>query len=222
MRWTWLSTPLSCAESRESPKSNTTTRATPGMSRPRAATSVAIRTPFCLFFGLVVMALNVLRTSSRSHCSLSPWMALAHPQMIGSVLLGFHESLSSRKSQVFLRMAKTTAVSPCFKVLLSTCCNFSTLLRSGSTKTCCVTFGLAVRRSPAPCPMRICTAFGLVREAAARCTALGHVAVKKSVCLAVPASASSGYPEALHAAAILRMSGSKPMSSILSASSSTK
>mmetsp|Transcript_144778 Transcript_144778/g.463998 ORF Transcript_144778/g.463998 Transcript_144778/m.463998 type:complete len:200 (-) Transcript_144778:1011-1610(-) len=150
-------------------------------------------------------------------------MALTHPQMGGSGLCGFHVSLSARKSHVCLRIAKTTAVSPGCNDFVSTDLNLSILARSDVTITVCVTFGLALSSPPpAPCPIRTCTALLLVNAAAALCTTLGQVAVKKSVCLALPKSTSLAKPDLGHLSTILRMSASKPMSSILSASSRIK
>mmetsp|Transcript_14569 Transcript_14569/g.37069 ORF Transcript_14569/g.37069 Transcript_14569/m.37069 type:complete len:217 (+) Transcript_14569:740-1390(+) len=76
--------------------------------------------------------------------------------------------------------------------------------------------------------MRTWTADALVKVAAMACTFLGQVAVKNNVCRLEPPRAplapppSSGAPVSGHRLTISRMVGSKPISSIWSASSRTR
>mmetsp|Transcript_109388 Transcript_109388/g.320210 ORF Transcript_109388/g.320210 Transcript_109388/m.320210 type:complete len:201 (+) Transcript_109388:263-865(+) len=198
------------------------TKPTPGMSNPRAATSVAMRMALSPC-GSAVRSRNSLRVSSRSHCGLSLWMARHQHPSSGP-------SFRSRKLQPPLVLAKTIAVSPFRGSTFNNFCrrfNFSSSSSNTSTVCCTLAFTVSLSSS-AHWPIRTCTASMLVMDSAVRCTSLGQVAVKKMVCRAEPASGPpapppcSGLPLGGHLATILRMSGSKPMSSIRSASSKTR
>mmetsp|Transcript_3195 Transcript_3195/g.13874 ORF Transcript_3195/g.13874 Transcript_3195/m.13874 type:complete len:208 (-) Transcript_3195:755-1378(-) len=159
------------------------------MSRPRAATSVATRTG-------TRPDRNWLRIQSRSRCSLSPWIAEPMPPMLRAIW-----------SHIFLVPQNTIALSGCVGGLRSTSIRRCCFWNPPHTSTTCVMSLLATRVSVSP----MLTWMGLVRMAVAtRTTALGHVAVKNSVCRCAGARDR-----------IFRICGSNPMSSILSASSST-
>mmetsp|Transcript_75833 Transcript_75833/g.209281 ORF Transcript_75833/g.209281 Transcript_75833/m.209281 type:complete len:241 (-) Transcript_75833:612-1334(-) len=197
--------------------------ATPGMSKPRAATSVATSTPRSPLELPEVRPRNCSRASSRTHCSLPLWIVrhqTPKPARCSSLVISSH---------LHFMLAKTIAVSPLWSSDLMRSFNCAGFSSSCITLTTCLTLAFAVSLSPpAPWPMRTCTADVEVRLAAVCCTSFGQVAVKKSVCRRVPATGpvapppSSGFPVLGHCSTILRMSASKPMSSMRSASSSTK
>mmetsp|Transcript_105056 Transcript_105056/g.324068 ORF Transcript_105056/g.324068 Transcript_105056/m.324068 type:complete len:246 (-) Transcript_105056:355-1092(-) len=195
--------------------------ATPGMSRPREATSVATRTPRSLPLLLAVSLRNFWRVSSRSHCSLLLWME--RTQMPRPARC---KSCTTSSQRAFM-LEKTMAVSPAPSSVLISACRCAGLSSGSITITVCFTLALAVSLSPvSPWPMRTWTAALDVRLAAVLWTSFGHVAVKKSVCRRRPPPRapppSSGLPDFGHLPTIWRMSSSKPMSSIRSASSKTR
>mmetsp|Transcript_79770 Transcript_79770/g.243914 ORF Transcript_79770/g.243914 Transcript_79770/m.243914 type:complete len:213 (-) Transcript_79770:715-1353(-) len=199
------------------------------MSRPREATSVATSTPRLPLADAAVRSRNLASASSRTHWSLPLWIARHHSAPWLEPGPNFFCKFHSRSSHVLFWPAKTMPVSPRPSSALSTSTSLSSFASSSSTSTRWITLLFAVSLSPlAPWPIRNCTALALVSDAAVSCTSCGQVAVKKSVCRAEPARgpvappASSGFPVAGHFSTMLRMSGSKPMSSILSASSKTK
>mmetsp|Transcript_21957 Transcript_21957/g.51219 ORF Transcript_21957/g.51219 Transcript_21957/m.51219 type:complete len:238 (+) Transcript_21957:446-1159(+) len=195
--------------------------ATPGMSRPRDATSVATRIP--LFDGSArsVRARNLSRVSSRTVCPLPLWIARHQTFILCSTISC---SISSHR---YFWPAKTIMVSPGPSSFLMIFFSSPILSSSSMTFTTCFTLAFTVSLSPSSAwPMRTCTASLDVSFLAAACTSRGQVAVKKSVCRAVPAPlappASLGSPVSGQNATIFLMSGSKPMSSMRSASSSTR
>mmetsp|Transcript_46843 Transcript_46843/g.85821 ORF Transcript_46843/g.85821 Transcript_46843/m.85821 type:complete len:220 (+) Transcript_46843:584-1243(+) len=208
------------------PKSYTITMATPGISRPRAATSVATRAAFGFVLSLlVVIFLNVAKASSLYHWSLPLCMACTQ-----RLLLVFPScNLLTKSSHRFFMDEKIMQVSPSPSSFSSNSLRAIGFSSSSKTLTTCLMLAFAVNLlSPAPCPMRTCTASAAVNERAVASTALGQVAVKNRVWRFVPAfgpdapPASSGKPVFGQLSTIFRMSGSKPMSSILSASSRTR
>mmetsp|Transcript_27282 Transcript_27282/g.78374 ORF Transcript_27282/g.78374 Transcript_27282/m.78374 type:complete len:248 (+) Transcript_27282:368-1111(+) len=196
--------------------------ATPGMSRPREATSVATSTPRSALL-LAVSARNFSSASSRTHCSLLLW--IARHQMPRPLPW----SILSTSSQRHFMLVKTMAVSPGPSSFLISSFRRAGFSSGSITFTTCFTLVFAVSTSPAsPCPIRTCTGALAIRLRAERSTSLGHVAVKKSVWRQRPAvlplapPPSSGFPGLGHMPTISRMSASKPMSSIRSASSNTR
>mmetsp|Transcript_123916 Transcript_123916/g.346975 ORF Transcript_123916/g.346975 Transcript_123916/m.346975 type:complete len:251 (+) Transcript_123916:337-1089(+) len=201
------------------------------MSRPRAATSVAMSTPRrnLPFPGLAteaVISRNVDKASSRSHCSLPLWSALHQRLEPGGKTLF---KLCSKSLQVLFICAKTMAVSPSLSSVSRTFFNLSIFSCSWMSSTCCLTLVFAVSFSPSlPCPILTWTASLAVSVEAMACTSFGHVAVKNRVWRMVPAwgpvapPACSGLPVLGHCWTILLMSASKPMSNIRSASSNTR
>mmetsp|Transcript_51098 Transcript_51098/g.119649 ORF Transcript_51098/g.119649 Transcript_51098/m.119649 type:complete len:202 (-) Transcript_51098:937-1542(-) len=200
--------------------------ATPGISRPRAATSVATRAALVFDFSLfVVIFLNVDSASSLYHWSLPLWIACTQRLLFDWP----SRSLRHKSSHLFFIEEKMMQVSPSPSSFSSNSFRAVGFSSSSRTLTTCLMLALAVNlHSPAPCPMRTCTASFAVRERAVASTAFGHVAVKNKVWRFVPAlgpdapPASSGKPVFRQLSTIFRMSGSKPMSSILSASSNTR
>mmetsp|Transcript_37669 Transcript_37669/g.98700 ORF Transcript_37669/g.98700 Transcript_37669/m.98700 type:complete len:218 (+) Transcript_37669:288-941(+) len=170
------------------------------MSRPRDATSVAtsVRT---------APRRNFWSVRSRSHCSMSPWSASQfQPSPLSSLASSSHRLLVPQKT---MALACSLSAKPSLSVLTSTIkwCILSFFSDRGITRMICVTLALATRRLPTS-PM--CTVTGSTRnsDASARIF-FGHVAVNKSI----------WYPGGTLPRA-LRMSGSKPISSMRSASSS--
>mmetsp|Transcript_68301 Transcript_68301/g.148683 ORF Transcript_68301/g.148683 Transcript_68301/m.148683 type:complete len:212 (-) Transcript_68301:1408-2043(-) len=167
------------------------------MSRPLAATSVATRI-------FVYPSRRSFNAFSRSRWSLSPW--------IESHLTLARFRPSSSCSHIFFVVQKMSArFSPLPRSDMSNWRNTfvsSLTLRSGSMIfTIWVMFSFAFRTDVLP----ICTWYGLRRKSEANFRTLcGQVAVKKRVCLSRGSSLR-----------ILRTWGSKPMSSIRSASSMT-
>mmetsp|Transcript_57166 Transcript_57166/g.161396 ORF Transcript_57166/g.161396 Transcript_57166/m.161396 type:complete len:231 (-) Transcript_57166:755-1447(-) len=187
------------------------------MSRPRAATSVQTRMPHSPVLPAVMMR-NLWSTSSRTSWTLPLWMLL---HQCFSLL--FWTSSSSWSHPSFVA-AKTMAVSPGWRLSRSTLISRGFFSSGRRTSTVCSMFSFAVSLSPpAPWPMLTCVAFPLVRDRAIDCTSLGHVAVKNRVWRPWPAASprASGLAGLGHIPTILRMSGSKPMSSMRSASSKT-
>mmetsp|Transcript_80097 Transcript_80097/g.206121 ORF Transcript_80097/g.206121 Transcript_80097/m.206121 type:complete len:215 (-) Transcript_80097:1004-1648(-) len=170
------------------------TRMMPLMSSPRAATSVAA-------MSATLPLRKLSRASSRWRWSLSPWMATTLvPSRLKSRSSWSHmrlvpQKMSPRRSGGLpTRCSRSAAVS---RLILS----FPTIC------TICVMSAFALSSSRLP----ICTWYGRFRKSSASFrTSFGHVAVKKSVWRWLGTSRK-----------ILRICGSKPMSSIRSASSRT-
>mmetsp|Transcript_6257 Transcript_6257/g.16668 ORF Transcript_6257/g.16668 Transcript_6257/m.16668 type:complete len:218 (-) Transcript_6257:731-1384(-) len=173
------------------------TSTTPFTSKPRAATSVATR--------MVILPFRKLsRASSRWRWSLSPWMAAmrkfarcsdrscwSHMRFVLQNTMPLAEALPRSATEAWRR----TSISIVFLL-----CGLQALM-------ICVMSWLPFSSSRFP----ICTWKASRRNSLARRRTLaGHVAVKNSVwrCLGILAR-------------ILRICGSKPMSSMRSASSST-
>mmetsp|Transcript_88269 Transcript_88269/g.254599 ORF Transcript_88269/g.254599 Transcript_88269/m.254599 type:complete len:205 (+) Transcript_88269:102-716(+) len=200
------------------------------MSKPREATSVAIRAPRLPADAAAVSSRNFAKASSRTHWSLPLWIARTHRAPFPEPGANFFCKSRSNSSQAFFCWANTIAVSPAANSFFSTSRSLAGFWLSSMTSTRWVTFLFAVNVSPSdPWPIRTCTASLLVRDSAVAWTSFGQVAVKKSVWRCVPASgpeapkASSGFWQVSgHLPTIVRMSGSKPMSNIRSASSRTK
>mmetsp|Transcript_110010 Transcript_110010/g.350894 ORF Transcript_110010/g.350894 Transcript_110010/m.350894 type:complete len:212 (+) Transcript_110010:667-1302(+) len=160
-------------------------------SSPRDATSVATRIGD-------LPSLNSLSTQSRSSCFLSPWMQSAgKPSSRISRVSWSPPRLVSQKMRI-LEPSITFSSSLFRRPRLSYSCTTSTYCRM----VC------AVRRSREP--MLMCTGSSLQMSRASLCTSRGHVALHISVC-------RSGRT----CEVIFRTCGSKPMSSMRSASSST-
>mmetsp|Transcript_145238 Transcript_145238/g.278694 ORF Transcript_145238/g.278694 Transcript_145238/m.278694 type:complete len:257 (+) Transcript_145238:595-1365(+) len=138
-------------------------------------------------------------------------------------------SSSTTYSVLPLVPQKTTPVSPSINSLVKTFTSRVIFSQYSTICTICRTFLLAVSLSePTPWPIRSCAASPLVSSLDAATTLRGQVAVKNSVCLAVPARGPSapppcsGEPCGRHRPTISRTCGMKPMASIASASSRTK
>mmetsp|Transcript_5866 Transcript_5866/g.15120 ORF Transcript_5866/g.15120 Transcript_5866/m.15120 type:complete len:237 (+) Transcript_5866:337-1047(+) len=167
------------------------------MSSPRAATSVATssgRLP----------SLKCFSAASRSHCSLSPWMApaLRKPLRVSSRL---------RSSQRRFVPAKTMARSVVPHSWRMSSTRRSIFASSRMNSIVCSTLGLHTSFW-LESPMNSCAWPGDVNFRAMACTALGHVALNMSVCRS---------PTGGHSPRIVLIDGSNPMSSMRSASSST-
>ncbi len=146
------------------------------------------------------------------------------------------EKISSSKGSQLLKMfwsthwlnctppANTIAVSPGFRSDAITFLNDTIFSDSSSTWTVCLMLVFVARPLfvswdiPPTC---IFIAWR-VKSNELFCTSFGHVAVKNKVCLASPAKTSCDVAEPGQFAMICRISGSKPMSSMRSASSKTK
>mmetsp|Transcript_123729 Transcript_123729/g.332315 ORF Transcript_123729/g.332315 Transcript_123729/m.332315 type:complete len:291 (-) Transcript_123729:252-1124(-) len=166
------------------------------MSSPRAATSVPTST-------LMRPCFRSLRAASRCCWSLSPWIA-AHGTPLRSRLADSwsHILLEPQKINPLPRPPRTFRPAS-----MRISASMSSFLFAGTMRTSCVTsaFPFSSSRSPTM------TLYGFVRISDARLwISRGQVAVKNSVCL------FEG-----RCSRILRICGSNPMSSILSASSST-
>mmetsp|Transcript_31773 Transcript_31773/g.94424 ORF Transcript_31773/g.94424 Transcript_31773/m.94424 type:complete len:208 (+) Transcript_31773:131-754(+) len=161
-------------------------------SRPREATSVATRMGD-------LPSLNSLSTQSRSSCFLSPWMHRAGQpsRRISRVRLS-PSRLVAQKMRIF--EPSMTFSSRRFRRLR--------LSPSWTTSTYC-RMVCAARSSRAPTLM--CTGASLQMSLASICTSFGHVALHMSVC-------RSGRI----CDWIFLTWGSKPMSSMRSASSNTR
>mmetsp|Transcript_2369 Transcript_2369/g.6189 ORF Transcript_2369/g.6189 Transcript_2369/m.6189 type:complete len:256 (+) Transcript_2369:383-1150(+) len=170
------------------------TYSTPLMSKPRAATSVAMRS------GLLPL-LNASTESSRSRWDMSPWMHAA----CQFCRLKF----SCSRAHSFLYRANTSVRGTGFlppRYFFNTRARCESLSLGSTTSTTCVTECDALRPSA---PIRTLT--GLHMNSAARpWMDIGHVAENITV-----------WRSARVCPAISRISGSNPRSSILSASSST-
>mmetsp|Transcript_92550 Transcript_92550/g.287958 ORF Transcript_92550/g.287958 Transcript_92550/m.287958 type:complete len:212 (-) Transcript_92550:714-1349(-) len=161
-------------------------------SRPREATSVATRIGD-------LPSLNSLSTQSRSSCFLSPWMQRAgKPSVRISRVSWSPPRLVSQKIRI-LEPSMTFSRRRRKRPRLSCSCTTSTYCR----------IVCAVRRSREPTLM--CTGSSRQRSRARRCTSRGHVALHINVC-------RSGRTWET----IFRTCGSKPMSSMRSASSNTR
>mmetsp|Transcript_63417 Transcript_63417/g.138100 ORF Transcript_63417/g.138100 Transcript_63417/m.138100 type:complete len:208 (+) Transcript_63417:348-971(+) len=161
-------------------------------SRPRDATSVATRMGD-------FPSLNSFNTQSRSSCFLSPWMQRAgQPSRRISRVSWSPPRFVSQKIKIF-EPSITFSSRRLRRPRLSASCTTSTYCRM----VC------AVRRSNDPTLM--CTGASRQMSRASRCTSLGHVALHINVC-------RSGRT----CDVIFRTCGSKPMSSIRSASSRTR
>mmetsp|Transcript_8811 Transcript_8811/g.23905 ORF Transcript_8811/g.23905 Transcript_8811/m.23905 type:complete len:205 (-) Transcript_8811:771-1385(-) len=161
-------------------------------SKPRDATSVATRIGD-------LPSLNSFNTQSRSSCFLSPWMQRAGKP-------------SSRISRV--SWSPPRFVSQKIRILEPSITFSSNLFRRPRLSYSCTTstycrMVCAVRRSSEPTLM--CTGSSLQMSRASFCTSFGQVALHISVC-------RSGRT----CVVILRTCGSKPMSNMRSASSSTR
>mmetsp|Transcript_15047 Transcript_15047/g.39057 ORF Transcript_15047/g.39057 Transcript_15047/m.39057 type:complete len:212 (-) Transcript_15047:682-1317(-) len=164
------------------------------MSSPRAATSVAIKIG-------ARPDLNSKRTRSRSRCSLSPWIALHGICRRSAMHRSSHMRLVEQK------ISTRAPGPPCF---MSVSMSLRSLSNSvGVSSTICWMSLLAVGRSP-PEPIVICAGERWNSEASRR-TSGGQVAVNIIVCRCGGTCAM-----------MRRICGSKPMSSIRSASSSTR
>mmetsp|Transcript_7252 Transcript_7252/g.17938 ORF Transcript_7252/g.17938 Transcript_7252/m.17938 type:complete len:275 (-) Transcript_7252:511-1335(-) len=162
------------------------------MSRPRAATSVAMSTG-------ILPLLNCPSCHSRSCCDLSPWMVPhAYPAS---------HSPASTLSHTYFLLQKMMVRLPSVWCSFMSAASLSYLSPWWMTATCCFTSLLATSWSWRPTFTRT----GLFRmEAATRCTFLGHVAVKNSV-----------WRSGFMSDTTFLMSFSNPMSHMRSASSST-
>mmetsp|Transcript_5482 Transcript_5482/g.16626 ORF Transcript_5482/g.16626 Transcript_5482/m.16626 type:complete len:253 (+) Transcript_5482:83-841(+) len=174
--------------------SKLTTAWTAGTSRPRAATSVATSTG-------VWPCLNEFSTASRSCWRLSPWMEPARNSRIIAMHSWSHIRLVEQKTMMRapggldLRIFASSAFFSCMPL---TICTF------------CVMDLLATSFSSTP-PMNTCTVWLTTNCDAIALTSRGHVALKNSVCRALGSART-----------IFWICGSKPMSSMRSASSSTR
>mmetsp|Transcript_25731 Transcript_25731/g.77702 ORF Transcript_25731/g.77702 Transcript_25731/m.77702 type:complete len:214 (+) Transcript_25731:74-715(+) len=169
----------------------------PLMSRPRAATSVATRT-------FRRPSFKPLRAASRSRCPLSPWMAPQGTRLRSSDCASWsHILFVEQKTRPFAALLLWSATPAFCRICMRT--EFFSLPRH--VQTICVMSWLPLSSSRLP----ICTCKASCRNSEARRRmAGGQVAVKKSVCRCRGTRAR-----------ILRICGSKPMSSMRSASSST-
>mmetsp|Transcript_99270 Transcript_99270/g.281117 ORF Transcript_99270/g.281117 Transcript_99270/m.281117 type:complete len:338 (-) Transcript_99270:405-1418(-) len=165
------------------------------MSRPREATSVAIMTFFCF-------DMKERSATSRSRWSLSPWISVMRKSRTCSLLAtSWHALFVDTKT-----MASSSSPSCSASVSSSA---WSLSLGLSRSSACCVTsvFAFAAFMSP------MCTCTGRRRKSKASWrTAFGQVALKSRVWRSAPRGQAS---------TILRIWGSKPMSSMRSASSST-
>mmetsp|Transcript_108158 Transcript_108158/g.349153 ORF Transcript_108158/g.349153 Transcript_108158/m.349153 type:complete len:213 (+) Transcript_108158:345-983(+) len=164
------------------------------MSRPRWATSVATST-------LALPCLKAQRAWSRSRCSMSPWR-----QTMGAPA---RESVECMLAAARLVFVKISAAPPEFcrvgKISSSRCFIFSLSLRIFTM--CCVMSAFVVCASELPTWMCVGVC---VKDSATCLTSFGHVAVKSAVWRCCGRYLTSS-----------RICGSKPMSSMRSASSST-
>mmetsp|Transcript_8601 Transcript_8601/g.21946 ORF Transcript_8601/g.21946 Transcript_8601/m.21946 type:complete len:214 (+) Transcript_8601:422-1063(+) len=170
------------------------------MSIPRAATSVATSTR-------VLPCEKEASAASRSACGLSPCIASAATPSANN------DSANSRHPRLVLTNTITRPApapplpNPC---ALSAARNLAGFPACETISTSCVMV-LTACKAPAslPCPTRTSVA-SRESSAASACTCTGHVAVKKSVWRSLGSFSKAA-----------RICGSKPMSSIRSASSST-
>mmetsp|Transcript_47460 Transcript_47460/g.47887 ORF Transcript_47460/g.47887 Transcript_47460/m.47887 type:complete len:219 (-) Transcript_47460:33-689(-) len=169
------------------------------MSKPRAATSVAITT-------VTLPSLNFRTVDSRWLCERSPLIDSADNPLLWQYWVNF--------LTINFMFAKTITRFPAFfPPFLNGCIsssNFCIRCEAVTTCTLCVTLLFAVSLSP---PEPTVTLTGFVRRSfAISCTSRGHVAENKHVWWA-------RFPKHRHT--IARMSASNPISSIRSASSRT-
>ena len=176
------------------------------MSRPRCATSVAMSSGCS-------PSLNCCSTQSRSSCDLSPWSVSAgQPSTRSSLVSMSHRRLDEAKT----RMREPSIVSSSSSISRGSFC------ASSHRSTRCVMLSLALPPSSSAPPTSTMTVGGapppppLVAPPArtllaSACTSAGHVALNMSVCRS-----------ARMCARMAASCCSKPMSSIRSASSSTK
>mmetsp|Transcript_67998 Transcript_67998/g.191644 ORF Transcript_67998/g.191644 Transcript_67998/m.191644 type:complete len:268 (+) Transcript_67998:287-1090(+) len=167
---------------------------TVGISRPRAATSVATRTSARPFR-------NSLREASRSRCSRSPWIATA-------LKPARFRCISSAAAVLFIA-TKTSVES--FGFCVSTSRTLLCLWWLSTTRKLCSTLSTAPPTRPTPTQM-----YFLMKACASFCISRGKVAENISV-------ARPSCDEGMSCRSTMsRIWGSKPMSSIRSASSSTR
>mmetsp|Transcript_24514 Transcript_24514/g.58550 ORF Transcript_24514/g.58550 Transcript_24514/m.58550 type:complete len:359 (+) Transcript_24514:41-1117(+) len=177
--------------------SKLTTCVTPGISRPRAATSVANISGHS-------SAVKRRSADSRSACCLSP----CTPHVPKPSFQKTFSSMSTRR--LVLAKQMTREPSPrSHRNLYS----FASLTSSVACMKTCVTEVLASSSASGDVPMKTCRVFAVRSMVPASCrTDLGQVAVNMTVCL--PA-ASAG-----NASTMILSCGANPMSSMRSASSS--
>mmetsp|Transcript_47959 Transcript_47959/g.77882 ORF Transcript_47959/g.77882 Transcript_47959/m.77882 type:complete len:248 (-) Transcript_47959:488-1231(-) len=200
-----------------------TTCETLGISSPRPSTSVATST-------LISPFRNCSSTLSRESCFLPLWMPSAwKPAFQRSVLSVSTWPFSFTNTSTLLSAFSSSAASV-WALIMTIFFSSSTLQSSAGSKTitCCLMLSRAVGSSESPSfklvisvpfestespgrPMRILTGASEHSSQAKDWTSRGHVAEKNAVCL-------SGRT----CAAMVFMSPLNPMSSILSASSSTR
>mmetsp|Transcript_16382 Transcript_16382/g.33769 ORF Transcript_16382/g.33769 Transcript_16382/m.33769 type:complete len:247 (+) Transcript_16382:271-1011(+) len=172
---------------------------TPLMSSPLAATSVATRMEHSL-------ETNLRSAASRSCCCLSPCTAQVEKPSC-------QKSFATTSTRRFVLAKITTEAFSSSLQRMSY--NFLSFMSSWASTNVCLTALLATSSpSAVPSPRKISTvsSSALMNFLATFRTALGHVAVKKSVCL----DSFAG-----RAAVICLSCGSNPMSNIRSASSKT-